>query len=159
MRRKLLAICALAYLGMFSIQSQAQEHSVAREWNEMLLTSIRGDFARPTVHARNLFHISAAMYDAWAIYTIKGETYLIGQTRYGFTSDLQEFTPAGTGTVEEQMELCLSYVAARLLQRRFRFSPSSRDLLPAYEELLIEMGGDPNNTDTDYSSGSPAALG
>ena len=159
MRRKLLAICALAYLGMFSIQSQAQEHSVAREWNEMLLTSIRGDFARPTVHARNLFHISAAMYDAWAIYTNRGETYLIGQTRYGFTSDLQEFTPAGTGTVEEQMELCLSYVAARLLQHRFRFSPSSRDLLPAYEELLIEMGGDPDNTDTDYSSGSPAALG
>ena len=41
--------------------------SVARLWNEVLLYSIRNDLARPTVHARNLFHVSAAMYDAWAI--------------------------------------------------------------------------------------------
>jgi hypothetical protein len=45
--------------------SQAQ-HSVARKWNEVLLEAIRNDFARPTVHARNLFHISTAMYDALA---------------------------------------------------------------------------------------------
>jgi hypothetical protein len=40
--------------------------SVARMWNEVLLEGIRNDFARPTVHARNLWHSSAAMYDAWA---------------------------------------------------------------------------------------------
>ena len=34
------------------------QHSVAREWNEALLQAIRTDFARPTVHARNLFHSS-----------------------------------------------------------------------------------------------------
>lgn len=33
------------------------EHSVAREWNELLLDSIRRDFARPTVHALSLIHI------------------------------------------------------------------------------------------------------
>ena len=36
--------------------------SVARLWNEVLLYSIRNDLARPTVHARNLFHVSTAMY-------------------------------------------------------------------------------------------------
>ena len=30
--------------------------SVARIWNEVLLEAIRNDFARPTVHARNLWH-------------------------------------------------------------------------------------------------------
>ena len=46
----------------------AGQHSVAREWNEVLLDGIRNDFARPTVHARNLFHTSIAMYDAWAAF-------------------------------------------------------------------------------------------
>jgi len=41
---------------------------VARRWNELLLESIRNDLARPVVHARNLFHVSAAMYDAWSIW-------------------------------------------------------------------------------------------
>ena len=38
-------------------------HSIARKWIDILLESIRNDFARPPVHARNLFHISAMMYD------------------------------------------------------------------------------------------------
>ena len=42
--------------------------SVARIWNEVLLEGIRNDYARPTVHARNLWHSSAAMYDAWAAF-------------------------------------------------------------------------------------------
>ena len=42
--------------------------SVAREWNDALLDAIRTDQARPTVHARNLYHVSAAMWDAWASY-------------------------------------------------------------------------------------------
>jgi hypothetical protein len=42
--------------------------SVSRLWNEVVLEAIRNDFARPTVHARNLFHISSAMYDAWSVY-------------------------------------------------------------------------------------------
>ena len=42
--------------------------SVARRWNEVLLEAIRNDYARPTVHARNLFHFAAAIYDAWTLY-------------------------------------------------------------------------------------------
>ena len=61
--------------------------SVARLWNEVLLFSIRNDLARPTVHARNLFHISAAMYDAWAIVNEEGSPYLIGNNVNGFYSE------------------------------------------------------------------------
>ena len=46
----------------------ADGHSVARVWDEALLDAIRRDVPAPTVHARNLFHVSAAMWDAWAAY-------------------------------------------------------------------------------------------
>ena len=65
--------------------------SVARLWNEVLLFSIRNDLARPTVHARNLFHVSAAMYDAWSIVNDKGSTYLIGNSLNGFNSEFDGF--------------------------------------------------------------------
>ncbi|MCA9416663.1 MAG: hypothetical protein KC917_10345, partial [Candidatus Omnitrophica bacterium] len=44
------------------------QHSVARQWNDELLDAIRLDIPRPTVHSRNLFHLSVGMYDAWAVY-------------------------------------------------------------------------------------------
>ena len=84
MKRFLLS--GLIVIAMCTIQQKGlSQHSVAREWNEMLLTSIRGDFARPTVHARNLFHISSAMYDAWAAYDTLSENYLLGKTLHGYT--------------------------------------------------------------------------
>src|SRR5207247_1851668 len=42
--------------------------SVARLWDEQLLDAIRIDIPKPPVHARNLFHLSVAMWDAWAAY-------------------------------------------------------------------------------------------
>ncbi|MEM9260007.1 MAG: hypothetical protein AAGA62_10195, partial [Bacteroidota bacterium] len=76
----------LAFLSFFCTSARAQEskHSVAREWNEQLLEAIRNDFARPTVHARNLFHTSIALYDSWAIYDEEAETFLLGKTVRGF---------------------------------------------------------------------------
>ncbi|MBL8952799.1 MAG: vanadium-dependent haloperoxidase [Myxococcaceae bacterium] len=40
--------------------------TMPRRWNEQALAAIRRDLPRPTVHARNLFHLSGAMYDVWA---------------------------------------------------------------------------------------------
>ncbi len=42
--------------------------SAARLWNEENLAAIRIDRPNPPVHARNLFHVATAMYDAWAAY-------------------------------------------------------------------------------------------
>ena len=49
-------------------RDRADTRSVARVWDEALLDAIRRDVPAPTVHARNLFHVSAAMWDAWAAY-------------------------------------------------------------------------------------------
>jgi len=40
------------------------DRSVARVWNEVALDSIRRDTPAPTVHSRNLYHLSLAMFDA-----------------------------------------------------------------------------------------------
>ena len=53
--------------------------SIARKWNEVLLEAIRNDYGRPTVYARNLFHTSIAIYDAWAFYDNKADTYSLGR--------------------------------------------------------------------------------
>ena len=66
-------------LFLFNISSLESQNSVARNWNEELLEAIRNDYARPTVHARNLFHSSILMYDAWAIFDEDAETIFLGK--------------------------------------------------------------------------------
>ena len=76
----------LTLLLSFNVLSiHASTHSVARIWNEMQLNAIRIDAARPPVQARNLFHVSLAMYDAWAAYDSVASTYLLGNTINGVT--------------------------------------------------------------------------
>ena len=66
---RILVLIALV-VGLMPLSADALpvEHSIARQWNEAMLEAIRNDYARPTVHARNLFHTSVAMWDAWAGY-------------------------------------------------------------------------------------------
>ena len=52
----------VAVMGVLFPLPLVAQQSVARLWNEALLQSIREDFARPTIHARNLFHASVAMF-------------------------------------------------------------------------------------------------
>ena len=77
MYRKMKFLCGLFFLMAFTVNAQ---HSVARDWNEELLEAIRNDFARPTVHARNLFHSSILMYDSWAVFDGTAETVFLGKT-------------------------------------------------------------------------------
>ena len=84
MTRKLVLPLAVVWALGGSFELAAQQ-SVARQWNETLLDAIRVDFARPTVHARNLFHTAIAMYDAWAVYDEVADTYFLGKTLGGYT--------------------------------------------------------------------------
>src|SRR5438094_1347593 len=52
------------------------EWSVARRWDEALLDAIRRALPNPPVHARNLFHLSVAMWDAWATYDTTAVGYI-----------------------------------------------------------------------------------
>lgn len=66
--------------------SFAQQPTVPRLWVDGTLDAIRSDFARPPIHARNLFQLSAAMYDAWAVYDTAARPWLMGNTVHGFPS-------------------------------------------------------------------------
>ena len=133
------------------------QHSVAREWNEALLQAIRTDFARPTVHARNLFHSSIAMYDAGAAYDAVASTFILGQEVGGFHCAFDGVDPPADPRVAR--EEALSYAVYRLLSHRFANSPGADEALPRFEDLFDSFGYDAADTSTDYASGSPPALG
>ncbi|MBI1306152.1 MAG: T9SS type A sorting domain-containing protein [Bacteroidetes bacterium] len=131
--------------------------SVAMEWNLAVLASIRNDFARPNVHARNLFHTSAAMYDAWAVYDTVASTFLIGKKVGTYTSS---FTGIPTPSdVEKAREEAISYAIYRLIKHRFAKSPDWDSTRKIINDLMAKYGYDTVLTSTDYSTGNAFAVG
>ncbi|NNF34678.1 MAG: hypothetical protein HKN68_11240, partial [Saprospiraceae bacterium] len=144
--------------GITAFQSlNAQEHSIAREWNEMLLFSIRNDLARPTVHARNLYHSSVAMYDAWAAFSEEDETVFLGDTIAGFPFPYEGVEIPDN--VDSARHVAISYACFRLMYHRFEFSLGARPILDSLDIYFAELGYDQNMTSTDYQNDGPAALG
>lgn len=141
---------------MFS-DVQAQEHSIAREWNELLLTAVRNDLARPTVHARNLFHVSAAMYDAWAAYDTVAQPYFLGNTYNNYNFPFNGVPEPEN--LEEARHEAISYAAYRMIAYRFQNSPGAGEIMPQLNAFFFEQGYDFQYTGTDYASGNPADLG
>ena len=133
------------------------QRSVARQWNEVVLEAIRNDFARPTVHARNLFHTSAATYDAWAAYDATAEPYFLGKQRRGhFTPFTGVAVPADAQAARNE---AISYACYRLVLHRFRNSPGAELTAANANNLMQALGYDPAFTSEDYATGPPAALG
>jgi hypothetical protein len=137
--------------------SAAAEPSVARQWNEVLLEGVRNDLARPTVHARNLFHTSVVMYDAWAAYDSIAEPFLLGKRVEGFRCPFSGISKPPD--IEAARAEALSYAAYRLLRHRFADSPGAGHSLQLMDDLLADLGYDAAVRSVDYASGSPAALG
>lgn len=155
--KRTVAAFALLLIALPQLCVAQTEHSVARQWNDVLLESIRMDFARPTVHARNLFHTSVVMYDAWAAYDDTASPYLLGQIRYGFGCSFDGI--AAPADVQAAREEAMSYAAYRLLYHRFSRSPGRNTSYAAYDALMDNLGYDKSFTSTNYSDGNPAALG
>ena len=156
--RKLYPVI-LACLGLlFPISQEVySQHSLARSWNEVLLESIRNDYARPTVHARNLFHTSIAMYDSWAFFDQRAETYMLGKTVHGFQCNFDGID--APLNMEEARTEMMSHAAYTLMLHRFQFSPDAFESVTLMDSLMQALNLDPSFTDTDYSNGSYAALG
>ena len=117
-------------------RASAQDHSIAREWMEELLHSIRNDLARPTVHARNLFHLSAAIYDVWAFFDEEAEPYLLGKTVNGFTCDSPYLKTFDKSRVD--LEEVLSFAANTLLNHRFKNAERYASLANGYTNLMLK---------------------
>ncbi|MFP6907155.1 MAG: vanadium-dependent haloperoxidase [Verrucomicrobiota bacterium] len=119
--------------------------SVARLWNEELLAAIRIDFPAPTVHARNLFHTSAAMYDAWAAYTTNAVGYLHNESI------------STTNNVETARAEAISFAAYRVLVKRYSLAVDPMTTLALLDNRMTLLGYDSSNTNRIGTT--PAALG
>jgi hypothetical protein len=118
--------------------------SVARVWDEALLDAIRRDLPAPTTHARNLFHVSAAMWDAWAAYDRKADGYFVTEKRRA-------------ADVLGAREAAISYAAYRILLWRYGYSANVR---ATFDELTQTMQSLCYRIDfTSRKGSSPAALG
>jgi hypothetical protein len=157
MKKMQCRIVTIAVLLISTFVILEAKHTVARQWNEEMLQAIRKDFARPPVQARNLFHITAAMYDAWAAYDQTAKPYFLGRTVGGFTIPFSGIpAPANITAAREE---AISFAAYRLLKYRYKFSPAAKEANTRFDSLFKFLGYDTLKTSVDYSSGSPAALG
>ncbi|RIL07529.1 MAG: hypothetical protein DCC71_02595 [Proteobacteria bacterium] len=122
-------------------------HPAARQWNEELLGAIRRDFARPTVHARNLFHVSAAMWDAWAAYDAGAAEQVFHAER------------ATAADVAAARAKAISYASYRVLRHRFASSPGAAFSRVSFDERMRLLGYDAGFAATSGGVDPPAELG
>jgi hypothetical protein len=120
------------------------EWSVARRWDEATLDAIRRALPNPPVHARNLFHVSAAMWDAWAAYDPTAAGYFVTEKH-------------GAGDVEAARQEAMSYAAYRVLTERFIKAVGASESLSEFDDLMDALCYPLDVTTTDGDS--PAAVG
>ena len=122
------------------------EWSIARQWDEEILFAIRLSTPRPPVHARNLYHHSAALYDAWATYdpTARGVYFHEKHTAKDLAAARRE---------------AMSYAAYRVLKARFVAGngPNIAQIQADFDQLFADLGYDKNFTST--VGDTPAAIG
>jgi len=141
---RFVALSFFAVLLALPFAAEGQQ-SVARQWDEEILAAIRIDLPRPPVHARNLFHVSVAMYDAWAAYETNGAR------GYLFTEKI-----ITTNAAAERDE-AISYAAFRVLMKRYSLSVNSNLSLAAFSNRMATLGYDPSVTNT--IGNAPSAVG
>jgi hypothetical protein len=109
-----------------------------------MLDAIRRALPAPTVHARNLFHVSAAMWDAWAAYDPTASGYFVHekQTASDVTAARNE---------------AISYAAYRVLTERYIKAVGADKDLSEFDDLMDALCYPLDVTTT--TGNSPAAVG
>ncbi len=131
-------------VGLAALLPVSAAPSIARTWDEEILTAIRIDKPHPPVHARNLFTLSVAMYDVWAAY----DNTAVGYVYRG------KHTAADVDAARRE---AISYAAYRILYERYSLSKSAATTLPALDARLATLGYNKGNTTLDTST--PAGVG
>jgi hypothetical protein len=122
------------------------EQSVARRWDEAMLDAIRRALPNPPVHARNLFHVSVAMWDAWAAYDATASGYIFKEKLHVDRCD-----------VLAARNEAISYAAYRVLTARFIKAVGADLSLSEFANLMDELTYPTAMTET--TGDAPAAVG
>jgi hypothetical protein len=88
-----------------------------------MLDAIRRALPAPTIHARNLFHTSAAMWDAWAVYDPHALGYFVTEKH-------------SAADVTAARDEAISYAAYRVLTARFIKSVGADQTLSEFDDLM-----------------------
>jgi hypothetical protein len=118
--------------------------SVARFWNETAIEALRASGLSEPVQARDLFHLSAAMWDAWAAYDPAARGYFVS-------------TKASAPNVQAARDQAISYAAYRLLLWRVSFGSNLDRTFALLGRRLRALCLSPD--DVAASGSSPAAVG
>ena len=132
-----LVAVAVVATGLFVVQPWNQqptcppaadhpEWSVARRWDEATLDAIRRALPAPTVHARNLFHTSAAMWDAWATYDPTADGYIFKEKHTASNADAAR-------------QEAMSYAAYRILTSRYIKAVGAADSLSEFDDVMDSL--------------------
>ena len=125
--------------GLGVIAPATASPSIARIWDEEILSAIRIDTPNPPVQARNLFHLSVAMCDAWAAYDTVAVGYLFRE----------KHTAPDLAAARNE---AISYAAYRLLRERYVYSKSASNTLATLDARMVALGYDTNNFSLDTST-------
>lgn len=123
------------------------DKSIARIWNEANLDAIRVDLPRPTIHARNLFHLSVALWDAWVAYDQSGRAV-------PYLHDERHIPVASSSAARHET---MAYASYRVLYQRYHQSEGAERSIFSFNAIMGELGYDPAITTT--TGNSPAAVG
>jgi hypothetical protein len=126
------------------VVAAGRQGSVARRWNEQILAAIRRDLPRPTVHARNLFHLSAAMWDAWAAYDGKASAVFVHE---------RQKAP----DVEAARRTAISHAAYGVLADRYPKAIGGSTTMACLAAVMKDLGYDPD--DAHDTGDDPVAFG
>lgn len=122
----------------------AANADVARDWIEAQLFAVRNDFARPPVHARNLYHLAGAMYDAWALFDENAASLFLDS---GIHRDcamdpwtrtvLERLEPSRAATLRERV---IAQAAWRLVRYRYRRAVGAAAIRAHVDALALRQG-------------------
>lgn len=143
---------------MSHLFGQENEKSAARIWMDAHLAAIKLDGQGPTIHARNMYQLSVGMYDLWTVFKgDKEETVFLGKGFGDFPCDFEEYPMPENR--DSAVNVAINYYAYRLLYGRFGQYSSKGRTADIFVFQFDSTGLDPSFKSTDYSNGSPAALG
>src|SRR5881296_1624345 len=136
---------ALAAIAVLLIVSSTQAApSIARTWDEEILSAIRIDTPHPPAQARNLFSLSACMYDAWAAYDTNGAVGYVYRAKH---------TASDTESARRE---AISYAAYRMLRERHVYSKTANATLLGDDAQMTALGYNIGNISRDTST--PAGV-
>jgi len=113
---------------------------------------VRINFPDPPIVSRNLYHASAALWDAFWLYQENGW----GDAQALFRKEIVD--PANwSGGREAAQAQAMSHAVYRVVRERYKSAFNSESILLSFRDLMLELGYDPD--DDSIEGDGPAAVG